>query len=54
MRVLPDWRINDGAVLWLVYPRSNVLSPKTRLFMDLLIDWLGNRPKWSDSMVPHS
>ncbi|MBY6112975.1 LysR family transcriptional regulator [Mameliella alba] len=48
VRVLPDWRLNDHAVLWLVYPRSNVLTPKTRLFMDFLIDRLGNRSDWRE------
>jgi len=48
VRVLPDWRANDQAVLWLVYPRSNVLTPKTRFFMDFLIGRLGNRPDWRD------
>jgi DNA-binding transcriptional LysR family regulator len=47
-RVLPDWRINDRSVLWLVYPRSNVLTPKTRLFMDFLIAHHGNRADWRD------
>lgn len=48
VRVLPDWRLNDRSVLWLVYPRSNVLTPKTRVFLDFLIDALGNRRDWSD------
>ncbi|SFR18600.1 LysR family transcriptional regulator [Poseidonocella sedimentorum] len=47
IRVLPGWRMNDHAVLWLVYPRTNVLTPKTRVFMDFLIEHLGNRPDWS-------
>ncbi|RUS59237.1 LysR family transcriptional regulator [Pseudorhodobacter sp. E13] len=46
-RVLPTWKMNDGAVLWLVYPRSNVLTPKTRIFMDFLIQHLGNRADWA-------
>ncbi|MCR8723370.1 LysR family transcriptional regulator [Frigidibacter sp. ROC022] len=41
LQVLPDWRLNDRSVLWLVYPRSNVLTPKTRLFIDFLIKRLG-------------
>ncbi|CUH67432.1 D-malate degradation protein R [Thalassovita gelatinovora] len=49
VRVLPGWRSNDHAVLWLVYPRSNVLTPKTRLFMDFLIDRLGGRSDWRDA-----
>lgn len=46
VRVLPKWQLNDKSVLWLVYPRSNVLTPKTRLFMDFLIENLGNRFEW--------
>ncbi|MFC5586132.1 LysR family transcriptional regulator [Nitratireductor kimnyeongensis] len=41
VHVLPEWRLNDRSVLWLVYPRSNVLTPKTRLFIDFLIMRLG-------------
>lgn len=42
-QVLPDWRLNDHAGLWLIYPRSNVLTPKTRIFMDFLVEKLGGR-----------
>lgn len=48
VRVLPEWKLNDRSVLWLVYPRSNVLPPKTRVFMDFLIEHLGNRTDWSE------
>ncbi|WP_146346644.1 LysR family transcriptional regulator [Falsiphaeobacter marinintestinus] len=48
VRVLPEWHVNDHSVLWLVYPRSNVLTPKTRVFMDFLIGHLGNRSDWSE------
>ncbi|MEP2424890.1 MAG: substrate binding domain-containing protein, partial [Tateyamaria sp.] len=48
VRLLPGWRMNDHSVLWLVYPRSNVLTPKTRFFIDFLIANLGNRPDWRD------
>lgn len=47
VRVLPEWKMNDRSVLWLVYPRSNVLTPKTRIFMDFLIGKLGGQPDWS-------
>ncbi|WP_159965968.1 LysR family transcriptional regulator [Profundibacterium mesophilum] len=47
VRVLPEWWLNDQSVLWLVYPRTNVLTPKTRIFMDFLIERLGNRPAWN-------
>ncbi|WP_069301751.1 LysR family transcriptional regulator [Neptunicoccus sediminis] len=47
VRVLPEWTLNERTLLWLVYPRSNVLTPKTRIFIDFLIDRLGNRADWS-------
>jgi len=47
VRVLPNWSLNEATVLWLVYPRSNVLTPKTRIFIDFLIGRLGNRSGWS-------
>lgn len=43
IHVLPDWRLNDHSVLWLIYPRSNVLTPKVRVLMDFLIERLGSR-----------
>lgn len=46
IHVLPDWKLNDQSVLWLVYPRSNILTPKTRIFIDFLIERLGNREEW--------
>ena len=49
VRVLPDWRLNDRSVLWLVYPRSNVLTPKTRVFMDFLLEHLRGHPAWTDA-----
>lgn len=52
VRVLPDWRLNDRSVLWLVYPRSNVLTPKTRVLLDFLISKLGNNPAWADEGRP--
>ena len=39
-QVLPEWRLNDQSVLWLIYPRSNVLTPKVRCFLDFLLDRL--------------
>ena len=37
VHLLPDWRLDDASVLWLIYPRSNVLTPKVRVFMDFLL-----------------
>ncbi len=41
IRVLPDYRIDDKAALWLVYPKSNVLTAKVRVFIDFLVDRIG-------------
>ncbi|MEM1362146.1 MAG: LysR substrate-binding domain-containing protein [Pseudomonadota bacterium] len=41
IHVLPEWKLNDQSVLWLIYPRSNVLTPKVRCLMDFLIERLG-------------
>ncbi|MEO0773688.1 MAG: substrate binding domain-containing protein, partial [Pseudomonadota bacterium] len=46
VRVLPDFEAAEDTVLWLIYPRSNVLSPKVRVFMDFLIADIGKSPKW--------
>ncbi|WP_417522534.1 LysR substrate-binding domain-containing protein [Marinovum sp.] len=40
VQVLPDYEVAEKTVLWLVYPKSNVLSPKVRVFMDFLIKTL--------------
>ncbi|SOH93324.1 DNA-binding transcriptional regulator, LysR family [Monaibacterium marinum] len=47
VRVLPQYRLNDRAVLWLVYPRSNVLTAKVRIFMDFLLEKIGRNPEWA-------
>lgn len=46
VRVLPDYEVNDYAVLWLVYPKSNILTVKTRIFIDFLIEKIGKSPAW--------
>lgn len=48
VRVLPEWKMNDRSVLWLVYPRTNVLTPKTRIFMDFLIARLSGHAGWGE------
>lgn len=40
-RVLPDYELTNNPALWLIYPKSNVVSAKVRVFMDFLIDHLG-------------
>lgn len=45
-RVLPGHEIDDQAALWLVYPKSNVLTAKVRTFIDFLLDKIGRSPVW--------
>ncbi|WP_136440922.1 LysR family transcriptional regulator [Pacificoceanicola onchidii] len=45
-RVLPDYRIEDGSILWLIYPKTNVLSIKVRVFLDFLLSEIGRNPPW--------
>ena len=40
----------DHSGLWLVYPKTNVLSAKVRVFMDFLLDRIGRAPAWEDSI----
>jgi DNA-binding transcriptional LysR family regulator len=44
VRVLPDYEVNDGSAVWLVYPKSNVLSAKVRVMIDFLINRIGSPP----------
>lgn len=46
LHVLPDYEAAHENVLWLVYPKTNVLSPKVRVFMDFLIERIGKQPIW--------
>ncbi|MFT6090846.1 LysR family transcriptional regulator [Sulfitobacter sp.] len=41
VRVLPDYELTNNPALWLIYPKSNVVSAKVRVFMDFLIDHFG-------------
>ncbi|MEM1353002.1 MAG: LysR family transcriptional regulator [Pseudomonadota bacterium] len=38
LRVLPGFRLDADTALWLVYPKTNILSPKVRVFMDYLLE----------------
>ena len=46
VRVLSDYEVNDGAAIWLVYPKPNVLTAKVRVFIDFLIEQIGTPPVW--------
>lgn len=49
VHVLPEFDGADGNALWLIYPKTNVLSPKVRLFMDFLIENFGREPPWKSA-----
>lgn len=49
VRVLPKYEIDDQAALWLVYPKSNVLTAKVRIFIDFLMEKIGAAPAWAVS-----
>jgi DNA-binding transcriptional LysR family regulator len=40
-------RANGHSALWLVYPKSNVLTAKVRVFMDFLLEHVGQHPVWT-------
>lgn len=46
VQVLPDYRTDDRSALWLVYPKSNVLTAKVRVFIDFLLERIGKTPEW--------
>ena len=46
VRVLPDYRVVDQSAIWLVYPKANVLSAKVRVFVDFLVEKIGDSPVW--------
>lgn len=47
VRVLPDYEIDDQSAIWLVYPKSNVLTAKVRALIDFLIEKIGEPPIWT-------
>ena len=47
VRVLPDCQIDEQVSLWLVYPKSNVLTAKVRVFIDFLIEKISKAPPWT-------
>jgi thiamine-phosphate diphosphorylase len=45
--VLPDHEIDERPALWLVYPKSNVLTAKVRVFIDFLMEKIAAAPPWA-------
>ncbi|MEM7123065.1 MAG: LysR family transcriptional regulator [Pseudomonadota bacterium] len=50
VRVLPDYEVRDQSAIWLVYPKSNVLTSKVRVFIDFLLEKIGTTPVWERSL----
>ena len=46
VRVLPDWKADTQSALWLVYPQSNVISAKVRVFIDFLLQSFPRGGTW--------
>ncbi len=46
VRVLPDYTVIDQSAIWLVYPKANVVSAKVRVFIDFLVEKIGDSPVW--------
>lgn len=46
VHVLPEYEIDDQSALWLIYPKSNVLTTKVRIFIDFLLKDIGKSPVW--------
>ena len=46
VRVLPEYEVNDGSAVWLVYPKSNVMTAKVRVMIDFLVEKIGKPPVW--------
>ena len=48
VRVLPDYEVKDDSAIWLVYPKSNVLTAKVRVMIDFLVEKIAERPGWKE------
>ncbi|MGB1025234.1 MAG: substrate binding domain-containing protein, partial [Rhodospirillaceae bacterium] len=52
VQVLSDYEIDDQSAIWLVYPKSNVLTAKVRVFIDFLRQTIGDPPIWEQDHRP--
>ena len=46
VHVLPNYEVTDQSAIWLVYPKSNVLPAKVRVFIDYILEKIGDPPIW--------
>ncbi|WP_232055235.1 LysR family transcriptional regulator [Vibrio taketomensis] len=44
VRVLPEYEVEDDTDLWIMYPKTKLISPKVRVFIDFLVTELKNLP----------
>lgn len=44
VRVLPNFTVDEKTGLWLLYPKTNVLTPKVRVMIDFLCEKLAKLP----------
>nr|WP_321510325.1 LysR substrate-binding domain-containing protein [uncultured Hyphomonas sp.] len=51
IQVLPDWHVDSDRAVWLVYPKSNVLTAKVRVLIDFLVEKIGRKPPWQSGIV---
>lgn len=49
VQILPAYQIDDQVALWLVYPKTNVLTAKVRVFIDFLLEKIGKAPPWLEA-----
>ncbi|WP_153913794.1 LysR family transcriptional regulator [Shewanella sp. TC10] len=47
VHVLPEFHIDDQTAIWLVYPKANALSAKVRVFIDFLVEKIGDPAIWN-------
>ena len=52
VRLLPAWRVEGsfGDRLYAVYLENRFLPPKVRVFIDYLVEKLGEHPEWDDAV----
>ncbi|GAL13219.1 transcriptional regulator LysR family [Vibrio astriarenae] len=46
VQVLSDYEVDEETNIWLVYPKANALSGKVRVFIDFLVEKIGDPPIW--------
>ena len=51
VRILTNYRMNAEPALWLVYPKSNVLTAKVRVFIDFLLERIGRKLPWMEGGI---